>query len=52
MDFRVQGELQITMYNYIKKLIDSLPEDMIGTAQNIYLGLTRNLSAKLSKDME
>ena len=29
MDFRVPGEVQITIYDYIKKLIDSLPEDMI-----------------------
>ena len=31
MDFRVQGKVQIAMYDYIKKLIDSLPEDMIGS---------------------
>ena len=32
IDFRVHGEVQITMYDYIKKLmINSLPEDMLGS---------------------
>ena len=31
MDFRVQGEVQTTMYNhYIKKMINSLPDDTKG----------------------
>ena len=29
MDFRTQGEVLIMMYDYIKKLINSLPEDMV-----------------------
>ena len=28
MEFKVQGEIQITMYDYTKKLIDSLPDYM------------------------
>ena len=52
MDFRVPGEVQITMYDYIKKLIDWLPEDMIGSIlqyQNIFR--TDDKAIKLSKDM-
>ena len=30
-DFRTQGEVQITMYDNIKKLINLLPEDMKGS---------------------
>ena len=56
MDFRVQCEVQISMYDqYIKKLIDSLPEDSIGskhTAAPEYLFLTNENTTKLSKDME
>ena len=33
MDFKVQGEAQITMYDYIKKLIKSLLDDMRGSKQ-------------------
>ena len=55
MNFRVQGEVQIIMYDYIKKLIDSLPEDMIGvkhTAAPEYLFWTDEESSTLSKDMK
>ena len=52
-DFGAQGEIQITMYDYIKKKpIDSLPEDMIGSkytaAQNIYSGLMRKYDKFIS----
>ena len=33
MDFRTQREVQITMYDCIRKLINSLPEDMKGSKQ-------------------
>ena len=55
MDIRVQGEVQITMYDYIKKVIDSLPEDMIGnkhTAAPEYLFRTDEEATKLSKNTE
>ena len=55
MDFRVPGEIQITMYDYIKKLIDSFPEDMIGskhTAAPEHLFRTDEEAIKLLKDTE
>ena len=55
LEFRVKGEVQITMYDYIKKLIDSLSEDMISakhTAAPEYLFPTDDEDAiKLSKEM-
>lgn len=55
MDFKAQGGVQIPMYDYyIKKLIDSLPEDMIGikhTAPPEHLFRTDEELSKLSKDM-
>ena len=54
MDFRVPGEVQITMYDYIKKLIASLPGDMIGskhTAAPEHLFRTDEEAIKLSKEM-
>jgi hypothetical protein len=30
IDFRVKGEVRITMYDYIQKMLNDLPEDMIG----------------------
>ena len=55
MDFRVQDKVQITIYDYIKKLVDSLPEDMIRskhTAAPEYLYRTDEKAIKLSKDTE
>ena len=31
IDYRSKGEVRITMYNFIKKMIDELQQDMIGT---------------------
>ena len=45
----------MTMYDYIKKIIDSLPEDMIGkkhTAASEHLFRTDEEAIKLSKDMK
>ena len=55
MDFRVPGEVQKTMYDYIKKLIDSLSECMIGSKHTVapeHLFRTDVEAIELSKDME
>jgi hypothetical protein len=31
IDFSIKGEVRITMYDYVEKLIRQLPSDMIGT---------------------
>ena len=55
MDFRVHGEVQIVMYDYIKKLIDSLPDDVKGSKHAVapkYLFWTDNEEAtKLSTEL-
>ena len=54
MDFRVKGKLQIKMHDYMKKLMNSLPEDMIwikhtATPKNSFQ--TDEEAIKLSKSM-
>jgi len=49
VDFSTKGAVMITMYDYIKKLIDKLPPDMIGTkptAAPEYLFKTGDRSAQ------
>ena len=55
MDFRLQGEVHIMIYLYIKKRINSLPDDMKGTSKHTtapeYLFWTNAEQAiKLSKE--
>ena len=33
MDYRQKGKVKISMFDYIKKLIDGLPDDMQGMAK-------------------
>jgi hypothetical protein len=56
IDFTTDGEVKITMYDYIKKLINELPKDMIGnkpTAAAEHLFRTDGATAnKLDEDVK
>ena len=55
IDFRTQGKAQVTMYDYIKKLIGLLPEGMFGSkhaaAPENLLQTDDGQATKLSKEM-